>query len=137
MKRKFFYAALLATLGLAATSCQKENITESGRIATEMCAEKTLHYTIGGMHFSQTVNNEEEYDALLMRLIALSREGYDVNIFGNNYTYGAVASKEVITYTTQSESDAVAWTKQKIHEGYSVSVTFNEETGYYTCIATK
>ena len=137
MKKTLICATLLATLSIAVTSCQKENIAEPERFATEKNAGETVYYTVGGIRFSQTINSEDEYDTLLMRLIMLSKEGYEVSFFGNRYSSASGMTKDTVTYTTTNENDAVAWMKQKINEGYTVTITYDEGTGIFTCIAVK
>ena len=95
----------------------------------------TVHYALNGVMHTERLSNEAEYDALLLRLMALAREGYEVEISGGNAAQTLSMSKEVVTYTTKKESEAIAWSKQKIDEGYNVYVTYDQETGIYTCIA--
>ena len=56
---------------------------------------------------------------------------YDNNNFSNSYV------KETIKYTTTNKDDAIKWSQNKIIEGYAVTVNYDEETGEYTCIATR
>ena len=44
---------------------------------------------------------------------------------------------KTIKYTTTNKDDAIKWSQNKIIEGYAVTVNYDEETGEYTCIATR
>ena len=72
-----------------------------------------------------------------MQLMALSRSGAVVEISDDNYSPNAFPTKESITYTTPSESDATNWTKQKMSEGYKVRVTYDTTNNVHVCTAYK
>ena len=67
----------------------------------------------------------------------MAREGYSFRILDENYTYSNSSAKATVTFTTQNEKEAVEWVKTKTLEGYDVTVSFNQQTGEYTCIAVK
>ena len=127
--------ALLAVLSVAAISCQKETMVEPQNVVAEDVTVYTVSYTINGITHTERLNTSAEYDALLLQLFALAREGYEVEIVGGDAARNEAMAKEVITFKTKKEEEATAWTKQKVDEGYTVQVTFNQATGEYTCIA--
>ena len=135
MKIKIISVALLTVLSTMAVSCQKENIMDNTpeSVVSEVC---TMQYAINGVTHSVIINNETEEQALMQYLLALAREGYEVNVY-NESAYALSASKETITYTTKSEEDAAAWGLKKVKEGYNVTYGYNSKTGEYTCIATR
>lgn len=69
--------------------------------------------------------------------MALAREGYNVEVFDNNYSPSASPTKEVVTYTTSSDTAATEWTATKMSQGYTVQITYNQSDNTYTCRAFK
>jgi len=137
MKKIFYSAALLAVLSVAAAGCKKETIAEPQVPVSEVNTVYSVQYFVNGELYSETLSTEDEYNAVLLRLLALAREGYEVVVSGGNSMGGESLSKEVVTFTTTKESEAVEWTKQKLQEGYTVHMSYNQATGVYTCIAYK
>ena len=134
MRIPFKTIALFAVLSLAATSCQKEEMLPFGN--TEQTAETIqVVYSINGAVFQVTIS-ESEWDAFVARMLALAREGYEVS-FSKNRTSLTSQSKEKITYVTTDENDAQKWSHKMANQGYAVSITYNQNTGEYTCIAIK
>lgn len=137
MKTKKIYLALFATLGLATIGCQKETEPTLPTSATENASAYIVEYSIDGETHRAVLNSEEEYNALMFRLMALAQEGYEVNVRNGNTVRQENASKDVVVYTTQSESDAVKWTKKMMDDGYEVTVTYDDKTHTFTCVAIK
>lgn len=134
MKKNYKKIALLAVLSLAATSCQKEDVLPL--VGTEQTSESILvMYSINGEVF-QTSISESEWNAFVERMIALAREGYEVT-FSKNRTSLTSQSKEKVTFVTNSKEEAYSWSSAMIDQGYTVSITYNQSTGEYTCIAIK
>ena len=134
MRIPFKTIALFAVLSLAATSCQKEEMLPFGN--TEQTAETIqVVYSINGDVFQVTIS-ESEWDAFVARMLALAREGYEVS-FSKNRTTLTSRSKEKVTYVTTDEKDAQKWSHNMANQGYVVSITYNQNTGEYTCIAIK
>ena len=127
--------ALIAVLSVAAVSCQKETMIEPQNVVAEDVTVYTVRYTINGVPHTERLNTSAEYDALLLQLFALAREGYEVEIMGGDSTINEALAKEVVTFTTKKEAEATAWSKQKVDEGYTVHISYNQATGVYTCIA--
>ena len=139
MNRKVITIALLAVLGTMATGCQKENFADatSKSAISEASTVYTVQYAVDGVLHIATLQSKEEVNALLMQLMALAREGYNVEVFDNNYSPSASPTKEVVTYTTSSDTAATEWTATKMSEGYTVQITYNQSDNTYTCRAFK
>ena len=135
MKKRIISVALLAVLSTMAVSCQKENVAEPQSKSAELGTVYTVSYSVNGITHTETLGSDAEYDALLMRLFALARMGYEVEIMNGNGPVSATLALEVITFSTSKEQEAIAWVKQKILEGYTVHVSFDQSTGMYNCIA--
>lgn len=135
MKINYKKIALLAVLSLAATSCQK---TEdfSSNVCSEQ-TEKTIQaiYSING-EVHQVSLSESEWDAFVERMLALAREGYEVS-FSKNRSSLTSQSKEKVTFVTTDAEEAQKWSHQMTDQGYIVTISYNQGTGEYTCIAIK
>ena len=137
MKKIIIPATLLAMLSLTTVSCQKENLVETATQSVENNATRTIRYTVNGTAYRQVIHADEDLDALMFTLFALVREGYTVRMMDENNTFSETSVKVTETYTTKIEKDAKTWAKEKMMDGYVVTITYNEQTGIYTCIATK
>ena len=134
MKKNYKKIALLAVLSLAATSCQKEDVLPL--VGTEQTSESILvMYSINGEVF-QTSISESEWDAFVERMIALAHEGYEVS-FSKNGTSLTSQSKEKVTFVTKEEKEAQQWAHNMTNQGYIVTISYNQGTGEYTCVAIK
>ncbi len=137
MKKIIIPATILAMLSLTTVSCQKENLVETATQSVENNATRTIRYTVNGTAYRQVIHTDEDLDALMFTLFALVREGYTVRMMDENNTFSETSVKVTETYTTKIEKDAKTWAKEKMMDGYVVTITYNEQTGIYTCIATK
>ena len=137
MKKLIIPATLLAMLSLTAVSCQKEVLTEPNSSTVENSATRTIRYTVNGAVYRQVIHSDEELESLMHTLFALAREGCTVRIMDENTSFSESDTKETLTYTTKKENEAIAWSKEKTLEGYTVTITFNQQTGEYTCVAIK
>lgn len=137
MNRRILTVALFAVLSTMAIGCQKENNgnVESMVSQTESIAVYNIQYKINGERFTATFQSDDEYTAFLMRLMALARTGNKVEFSVQNNASHGIALKETLTYSTPNEADAMGWAKEKAGEGYTVSVTFDENEKMYICIA--
>ena len=134
MNKTFRNVALLAVLSLAATACQKEN--DVLPVGTEQTSE-TLQvvYAINGQVYHATLS-ESEWDAFVERMLALAREGYEVT-FARNTSSLTSQSKEKVVHVTNSKEEAFAWANDMTSQGYTVTITFDDVSGEYTCTAVK
>ena len=137
MKSIIIPATLLAMLSLTTVSCQKENLVENATQSVENSATRTIRYTVNGTAYRQVIHSDEDLDALMFTLFALAREGYTVRMVDENNTFSETSVKVTETYTTKNEADALTWSKEKMLNGYAVTISFDEQTGIYTFTATK
>ena len=129
--------ALFAMLSLTTVSCQKENLVENATQSVENSATRTIIYTVNGTTYRQVIHSDEDLDALMLTLFALAHEGYTVRVMDENNNLCESWAKEKVTYTTKNKNDAITWSLEKFNEGYDVTISFNQETGEYTCVATR
>lgn len=137
MRIKFIHVALIAVLGTTAVSCQKEEIVIPQNIIAETTAKYTISYSINGVNYNALLHNDTELDALLHQLLALARHGNTIVISDNVLSSRTIPTKEKIIYTTNNEDEAFRWAADRIKEGYTVEISFNEHTGIFTCTAVK
>ncbi len=137
MKKVIIPMALFAMISLTNVSCQKENLVETAIQSVENSAARTIRYTVNGTAYRQVIHSDEDLDALMLTLFALAREGYTVRVIDENTNLCETCAKEKVTYTTKNKNDAIAWSLEKINEGYDVTISFNQDTGEYTCVATR
>ena len=132
MKNQIKVMALFTVLGLVATSCTKESAMDGiGVVATTQSAV----YIVDGQQHYANPQTDEEWSAFLDSMFALVEEGHTVQFWRSSVQTSS--TKEKVTYTTTSLSDAKAWCDQKANEDYIVTMTYNQETGEYNCIAVK
>lgn len=135
MKITFKKAVFYSLLALTATGCQKEvyeSLTNNDRVETVI----NVVYSINGEFHCEVLHGEDAWQAFIDRMLALAREGYDVVFSRYNNTLIS-QSKEVVTYTTKSESDAHDWANSMAGQGYFVEISYDSKTGIYTCTAFK
>lgn len=129
--KKISFIILFAVLGVTLASCTKETLSDT-RVVT---VEPSVTYFVNGQMHSSNPQTEEEWSMFFDRMLALAQEGYQVRIRRSDIPQEVLAAKEKVTYTTTDYNKAKAWANQKVIEGYEVTMTFNQETGEYTCIA--
>lgn len=127
--------ALFVSMTLLAASCQKEENLYSETSNIEMTDDKTFTYSIDGVMHSVPVQSEAEYDELLASLLSAAQSGCVVKLYNANNR--SDCAKETITYQTPSLSQAQSWAKDKIAEGYNVTVTYDKDQELYICVATR
>lgn len=139
MRKHIIPVALFTVLATMAVSCQKENAMDIApeTVVSEAGTVYTVQYAVNGVLHSITISNDGEWDAFMQTVFALSREGYDVRIMDENRPANGFSTKETQVYTTTNESNASTWTQKKVLGGYQVTVVYNQNTGEYTCIATR
>ncbi len=135
MNRTVRNLALLAALALATTACQKDNEMLPLNSTEQTSETIQVVYAINGEVY-QTTLNESEWDAFIERMLALAREGYEVT-FSRNTSSLASQSKEKFIYVTNNKQEAYAWAHNMSNQGYIVTITYDETTGEFTCIAVK
>ena len=141
MKKTIITVALLAVLTSLAVSCQKEEADITSATPSTVIAEndtlRTVVYTIDGVSYRLTLVGDQAWHDFLSRMFALAEEGHSVTFFNEEAASRVLPSKEVETHSTSDKEDAYQWSEQKVKEGYTVTIVFDEETGIYTCYAFK
>ena len=135
MKQNVKTVALLVVLSMAAVSCQKENDVLPTVGSEQTTGTIQVVYSINGEVF-QTTLSESEWNAFVERMLALAREGYEVS-FSKNRSSLTSQSKEKVIFVTKKEQEAQEWASTMTNEGYTVSISYDENTGEYTCVAIK
>ena len=135
MNRTLTTIALISVLSMGAVSCQKEMIVEPQGAISEVGTVYTVRYAINGITHTETLIGKKARTEFLMRMLALAEEGYRVEVIENGETYQYDSTKEVLTFTTHNKKEAYDWMDEKLQEGYAVTITFDQETGEYKCIA--
>lgn len=133
MKHSIKTVALFIGLSMVAVSCQKENIVEQGISAEDHHAYISVDYTIDGAAMHATFQDEASWHEFLHWMFALAEEGHRVSFGDSNRLSGL--TKEKVTYTTQSQTDAESWGDKMAKKGYQVTIDYNEKTKTYTCVA--
>ena len=136
MKKEFITVALFAVLGTLATSCQKENINNLSPVTSQTAESYLFVYSVDGVSMQTQLNSDEELRAFFRTLTALAREGHRVTVRNAN-AVGQSLSKERVEYRTKSEDDANEWVQKMMKDGYAVSMSYDDETGEFVCIAIK
>lgn len=137
MKKTIRTIALIAVLGMAATGCQKEQMMETMVVVTNDESYLRITYMVDGECCLATFDSDEEWQAFLNRLFGWAEEGRSVCFCNAGATTSAKQNREIVTYTTRDESDAFLWADNMRKDGYKVYISFDSETGVYTCTAIK
>lgn len=135
MKKYFLPVALISLLSAMSVSCQKENLNNSSVEITESCTGHQLSYTINGVLHQATFSNDDDYNSFVVYLVGLAKEGYAIEFCNSDRYQSDNLSKETVVYTTKSSDDAAKWGATMADAGYSVTISYDDETGIYTCIA--
>jgi hypothetical protein len=133
MKKTFRTIALFAVLSLAATSCQKENVSNPAESVNPVTM-RIVTYNVDGVTTQVTLLGDEAWQDFLDWMFALAEEGHRVSFYQGT-SQERVAAKEKLTFSTSSHQEAQNWAKEKMQQGYNVTVTFDDRTGIYTCTA--
>lgn len=128
MRKIFRTTVFFAAMAMMSTSCQKEN---DNLLSARNC--KQVQYTVAGVSHRVFLFYDEDWSLFLDSMVALTKEGYVVEIQGTPSI--AMKYKETITYTTTSESEVKIWVNNMVSQGYDVTVSYDSNTGIFTCIA--
>ena len=137
MKKTTKTLALLLVFSAVAVSCQKENLlsTSPAVVINDNPTIYIYQYDVNGIRSQITLRGETERTNFINRMMALAKEGNTVSFFDET-RYSQLLSKDIVTFSTKVKEEALQWIQEKIDLGYQVSVSYDEETGYYNCIAT-
>ena len=127
--RLFLFMALV---GCMTASCTKENAIEKNNVVAS--AHSAAYIVEGRQHYANP-QTEEEWSMFFDRMLALAEEGKTVHLWRTRSRSQSEASKEVITFTTKDRKKASVWAEEMTAEGYTVTVTYDHQTGIYTCVA--
>lgn len=135
MKKKIITITMLAMLSAGLSSCQKETFDiETTVPSARETVLKTVYYSVDGKQFRRTLANEQELQELHEWLFSLAREGHRIEIRDAN-TPVVNFSKDVQTFVTTNQEEAIKWCQKMEGEHYIVTIVYDERTGIYTCTA--
>lgn len=129
MNRIFkLFALVLAVAGLVACE-EKDN-----KPIQNNTAERTIIYAVGDQEAHRTVNDDNEWDALLESFCDYAMSGEQVAFYslGN---HSSVASKEAPSISTSDRNELKRWMKAMEKEGKTVSVSYDDRTGTWNGVA--
>lgn len=132
MKKTIRTMALFTMLLPLPVGCMKENTN----IPTTQVATTVVNYSAGVNCGQVVLNDNTVWDEFMNRMMALARQGYNVIIYNGNGV-DSNPSKEKVVFTTNSEEEAKQWAIDMFLQGYIVQLIYNDETGTWTCVATK
>ena len=137
MKKQVKTMALFAVLSLMAVGCQKETIVEPNTGMQQTMSLRTVTYSIDGVTQQIIIRGEEAWMDFLKQLTALARQGHRIQFRCEESRATTSTTKEVVTYTTTSEEDAIAWCNTMFNQGYEVNMTYDVKNGKFICTARK
>ena len=136
MKKRIITVALLATIGMVAVSCHKEENILANTMAIENNAKYSITYLIDGVPTTFNTDNDDDVYSLMSQLMDIAASGRFVRVYNQNTT-STIATKETVTYVTTDKTLATTWSAEMVLQGYQVSISYNQRTGEYTCTATR
>ncbi len=137
MRKTIITISLFAVLGTLAVGCQKENIIDETTIVAENGKVYTVIYTVDGVTHQLTLVGDDAWHDFLNRMFALAEEGHVVSFRNEEASSRVVPSKDVVIFSTKDHDKAYAWADAMSEEGYTVTISYDRETGVYTCEAVK
>lgn len=135
MKKVYLPVALLAVFGTMTVSCQKESDTDTSFIEKEAGTVCTIRYSVDDLFHSVSLHSDSEYEMTLSGLLALARNGKEVEIYANSVVGKTKSTEKVEIYRTESEREASEWCRRKIEEGCDVRISFDEKEKIFICVA--
>ncbi len=138
MNSKAKSIALLAVLSLAAVGCQKENIVEPELHTQQNVSVRNIVYSIDGVTFHRAIYGEQDWDTFLVWMTDMAKKGHSVSLKNENTsTNNELYAKDVETFVTNNENEAIEWCKKMTDLNYEVTMVYDERTGKFTCTAVK
>lgn len=138
MKITFKTIALFAALSLTAMSCQKEEIVsfiQEESVSNET-ALNTMLYSVDGVQHAIILHSESDYQNFIHEMMNLARLGHNV-VFCDENNVNQSVTKDVVYYSTSSQAEAESWALKMVKDGYQVTVSYDENTKMYNCVAIK
>lgn len=138
MKKTVKTVALLAVLGMAATGCQKDDSAAftPGTNATEVGDTRTMMYSVDGVQYETHLRGEQDSRAFVHRMMDLAVQGHTV-LFGDGGDASLAVTKDIVYFSTSSQAEAESWALKMVNGGYQVTVTYDENTKMFNCVAYK
>ena len=97
--------------------------------------ERDITYTVDEHTTTVHLNTESEFDALLDRFCDYAESGSSVTFYNANRSTKAIATKDVIRFSTTSRMEMKRWMRTQEDAGKTVTVTYDSETGTYNGMA--
>ena len=135
MTKNIKTAALLAVLSLMAVGCQKETIVESNTGLQATVRVRTVTFTIDGVTQQTVFKSDQSWMEFLRQLTALAKQGHSVHFRCEETRTNASAAKDVVTFETPDENEAIAWCNTMVDKGYEVYMYYDKESGKFICVA--
>lgn len=132
MKKTIVTLAALSMLAAIPSACSDDGngIPVPQTVAT--ISPAPCNYTIGTEHYTSSMPRQQ----LLAMLLDYADAGYIVSVYSSDRTQNTKA-QETIIFTTHNRNEALEWAGDMVDRGYSVVITKNQDTGLYTCVATR
>lgn len=127
MKHIIQTLALCASMLWLATACQPE--VPVG----EPLPTYKLEYSVDNSTHTETLVGDPALDSLLRRLVVATGNGSRVHVKMLEFDGQAPATKETRTFVSDSEEEAVAWSRNMLKQGYDVEIV--QKDGHYHCTA--
>ena len=127
MKHIIQTLALCASMLWLATACQPE--VPVG----EPLPTYKLEYSVDNSTHTETLVGDPALDSLLRRLVVATGNGSRVHVQMLEFDGQAPATKETRTFVSDSEEEAVAWSRNMLKQGYDVEIV--QKDGHYHCTA--
>ncbi len=137
MKKNLLLVALMTVLVMMTVGCQKEKFKETETTVKQNSELRIVDYTIDKTVYHTILYTEAQWEEFLNNMITLSEQGHEVCFVKNSVVTMDSAAKDYLTTTATTRQEAKAWAEMKVNEGYTVAISYNSNTGKYTCIAYK
>lgn len=137
MNKTIRTVALLAVLATMTAGCQKEVFTESQASIEEAVTIHTARYSVNGVESVEVLVGDQAWHDFLQRMMALAEQGYEVTFADENASTNASATKEIVKYSTPDREDARNWCANMAAQGYTVTVTYDNDKQLFICVAVK
>ena len=118
MKTYIKLTALLATM-LMFVACKPEPVE----------VERDITYTVDETTTTVHLRTDAEFEALLDRFCDYAENGSTVTFYNANRSSKAIASKDVIRFSTTDREEMKRWMRTQEDAGKTVTVTYDPATG--------
>lgn len=137
IKNATLFISLALMLSAMLPSCEKESVSTHHVANVQEQDGILLNYLVNGKQYSSAIEDEAKLKVMLGNLIETAKEGQCVTILPDGSSVlMATDNNEPIVFQTSSEQEALAWTREMLHRGYEVNITYDRRTQIYTCVAT-